>query len=420
LIEHNLHFNYKDIFLAPRLALSPKKIWVFIIGNLSGYISYWLLTYFSIALAGIEINEAIADYGLYPCLYGNSAPLISWIIFYSGIFIWVFFILLSSTAVSKITTRQLKGDNFYSANDALDHVMKKWKTVLFAPLSILFIILSLIILASIFAMIGSIPIIGQLSFPLLYLLYFFGAIFTAFSLVSFMISLIFSPAIIGSYEEDTIGTVFHSFQILFGQPWRIITYHSLLLPLIIIFINILSWFYNIAFNLINQIFGYFMGSDFINIMGYASSIVNNDWISINYSSIKITLEKDLLGSSLTTATDLIEFILSMLIKFFGLFLYALPNFSVDGNSASLSSLETISGVFLSIPLILLTLSIISYGLAILSVGETIIFIIFKKIMENNNVLLKNTEDIIETSAFNNSNLDSTSHSILSNSGYEEE
>ena len=107
MIEYKLNFNYKDIFLAPRLALSPKKIWVFTIGNLSGYICYWLLTYFSIALSGIEINEAIADYGLYPCLYGNSAPLISWVTFYSGIFIWVFFVLLSSTAVSNITFRQL-------------------------------------------------------------------------------------------------------------------------------------------------------------------------------------------------------------------------------------------------------------------------------------------------------------------------
>ena len=419
MIEYNLHFNYKDIFLAPRLALSPKKIWVFIIGNLSGYISYWLLTYFSIALSGIEINEAIADYGLYPFLYGNSAPLISWVIFYSGIFIWIFFVLLSSTAVSKITFRQLKGDNFYSSNDALDHVMKKWKTVLFAPLSILFIIVSLIILASIFAMIGSIPIIGQLSFPILYLLYFFGAIFIAFSLVTFLISLIFTPAIIGSYGEDTIGAVFHSFQITFGQPWRIITYHLLLLPLIILFINILSWFYNVALNIINQIFGYFMGLDYLNIMDYSSSIVNNDWISNNYSSLKITLEKDIFGS-LTTAADLIEFILSMLVKFFGLFLSALPNFSVNGNSVSLSSIETISGAILSIPLILLTLSIISYGLAILSVGETIIFIIFKKIMENENILLKNTGEIIEASTFDDSNLDNSSQSILSTSESEEE
>ena len=419
MIEYNLNFNYKDIFLAPRLALSPKKIWIFILGNLAGYVSYWFLTYLSIAWSGTEINEAIADYGLYPSLYGISAPLTSWIIFYSGILIWLYFIFLSSTAVSRMTTMQLKGDNFYSINDALDYAMEKWKTILFTPLSILFIILVFFVLASIFAIIGNIPIIGQLSFPIFFLLYFFIGVFIAFSIIAFIISLIFSPAIIGSYEEDTIGTVFHTFQFTFGQPWRIITYHSLLVPLIIIFINILSWFYNIAFNLINQIFGFLMGLNFMNIMGYASSIVNKDWASNHYSSIKITLEKNVFGS-LTTATELIEFILSMLIKFFGLFLSALPNFSIDGNSVTLSSIETISGILLSIPLIILTLSIISYGMAILSVGETIIFIIFKKIMENDNILLNNDEKTIENSSYDNINLNDSSHSILSTSELEEE
>jgi len=176
LSEYNLHFNYKDIFLAPRLALSPKKIWVMIFGNLSGYITYWILSYFSLVLSGIEINEAISDYGLFPCLYGNSAPLTSWIIYYAGIAIWLFFVLISSTAVSRITFRQLKGDNFYSANDALDFVMKKWRSVIFAPLSIIFIILIFFLIACIFAIIGSIPLIGDLSFPLLYIFYFFGSI----------------------------------------------------------------------------------------------------------------------------------------------------------------------------------------------------------------------------------------------------
>ena len=419
MIEYKLHFNYKDIFLAPRLALSPKKIWVFTIGNLSGYILYWILTYLSLVLSGLEINEAIADFGLYPYLNDSSAPLISWVVFYSGILIWIFFLLLSSTAISRITTKQLKGDNFYSANDAIDDVMKKWKTVLFSPLSILFIIIFFIILGCISALIGKVPIIGQLSLPLLYLLYFFGAIFTAFSLFVFITSLIFGPAIIGSYEEDTIGTVFHSFQITFGQPWRIITYHSLLLPLIIIFTNTLSWFYETAFNLINHIFSYFMGSNFLNIIAYASSLVNNEWITSNHSTMKISLEKDLFGS-FTSASELLEFIISMFIKFSGLIFSALPNFSVNGNSSTLTSIETLSGILLSIPLILLTISILSYGLTILSVGETIIFIIFKKIMENDNILFNDDKKLNDNQNYDDSNLNESSQSILSTNEPEEE
>ena len=376
--KYNLHFNYKDIFLAPRLALSPKKIWVFIIGNLSGYVIYWILSYLSLAISGIEINEAITEYGLFPCLYGNSAPLVSWLIYYIGICIWLFFVLISCTAVSRITIKQLQGDNFYSADDALDYVMKKWRSIVFTPISVIFIIITFIIIACIFALTGNIPIVGKLLFPVFYIFYFFGAIFTVFSLFVLIISLLFSPVIIGSYEEDTIGTVFHSYQITFNQPWRIITYNSILVTLAIIFINIFSWFYSVSFILINQIFGYFMGINLDNIMGYTVSIVDTSWISNNFSTLKISMEQELFGT-LTMATDMIEFILSLLVKFSSLILLALPNFSIESYSGSLSTIETISGLLLSIPLIFLTLSVLSYGFAILSVGETIIFIIIKKL-----------------------------------------
>ena len=412
--KYNLHFNYKDIFLAPRLALSPKKIWVFIIGNLSGYVIYWILSYLSLTISGIEINEAITEYGLFPCLYGNSAPLVSWLIYYTGICIWLFFVLISCTAVSRITIKQLQGDNFYSADDALDYVMKKWRSIVFTPISVIFIIITFVIIACVFALIGNIPIVGKLLFPLLYIFYFFGSIFTVFSLFVLIISLLFGPAIIGSYEEDTIGTVFHSYQITFNQPWRIITYHSILVTLIIIFINIFSWFYSVSFNLINQIFGYFMGIKLENIMGYAVSIVDTSWISNNFSTLKISIEQELFGT-LTMATDMIEFILSLLVKVFSLILLALPNFSIESYSGSLSAIETISGLLLSIPLIFLTLSVFSYGLAILSVGETIIFIILKNIMYKENILIRTSKKNIENPTYYNNNLDSSSHSILSSS-----
>ena len=170
--EYELNFNYKDIFLAPRLALSPKKIWVLIVGNLSGFIFYWITSYISLSLSGVDINEAIANYGLYPFLFGSSAPIISWIIYYLGIFIWLSFILSSCAGVSRLTIKQLQGNNFYSANDAFDYIIKKWKSVLFAPFSIFLIILIFILIACLFAWLGSIPIIGVLSYPLLYIIYF--------------------------------------------------------------------------------------------------------------------------------------------------------------------------------------------------------------------------------------------------------
>ena len=41
-------------------------------------------------------------------------------------------------------------------------------------------------------------------------------------------------------------------------------------------------------------------------------------------------------------------------------------------------------------------------------------------MENENILLKNAGEIVETSTYDDSNLDNSSHSILSSSESEEE
>ena len=117
MLDQRLHFNYKDIFLAPRLALSPKKIWIFILGNLSGYIFYWVFSFIALIISGINISDALYDFGLYPFLSGQSYSYASWVIYYLGILVWFFSLLLSSSAVSSLTIKQLKGNNFYSVND---------------------------------------------------------------------------------------------------------------------------------------------------------------------------------------------------------------------------------------------------------------------------------------------------------------
>jgi len=69
-----LHFDVRDIFRAPRLALSGKKILVFVQALFVGYADYLILTYLSFALAGYSFSETWSQYGLYPCLSGNPAP----------------------------------------------------------------------------------------------------------------------------------------------------------------------------------------------------------------------------------------------------------------------------------------------------------------------------------------------------------
>ena len=377
MIEYKLNFNYKDLFLSPRLALSPKKIWIFLIGNLGGFISYWFLTYLALFISNSDMGLIISEYGLFPYLQGEEITNLSKIIYYVGISIWIFFLCLSSAATSRMTTKQLTGDNFYSIDDANKYINKKWKTLLFTPFSIISIIFIFFIVAILFSFFSKIPIIGTLTFPLFFILYFFGAIFLIFTTLVFFVSFFFIPIIIGVNDEDTIGAVFQSYQISFTQPWRIVLYNSLLFTIAFFFTNVLSWFFTSSFKLINIIFSYFGSEKLQNIFEYSTNIVDLSWIN-NFSSIIININESIFNNT-NIISDISNFMQIILSKLFFLTVNSLPKFQINYANESFTTLEVISGILLSIPIILIILSTLSYGFAILSVGQTISFIIFEKL-----------------------------------------
>ena len=63
-----LYFDIRDIFRAPRLALSGKKIMIMLKGTLIGYAAYWIFTAISFILCGYALGDVV-DFGLYPCLF---------------------------------------------------------------------------------------------------------------------------------------------------------------------------------------------------------------------------------------------------------------------------------------------------------------------------------------------------------------
>ena len=83
--------------------------------------------------------------------------------------------------------------------------------------------------------------------------------------------MIYYSSIIAVLEEDTMGTVFNSYSITIGHAWRIVIYHLLLLPLLVLGLEIFSWFSMNSIGFINYIFGceWFMGAKLTNITNYA-------------------------------------------------------------------------------------------------------------------------------------------------------
>ena len=365
-----LHFDIRDIFRAPRLALSGKKILIFTVGNLVGFIAYWIFSYIAFSLAGNSFNQVWSDYGLYPCLFGHEAPWYAWLVYSFGITKWIILILMSCTAVSRVTYKQLKGDEFYSSGDAYNFVKKHWHPVIFTSISLVLIIVFFLIGASVLALIGKIPYIGEFLFVIPYLLYFFGSIFTIYTIIVFINSLIYTPAIVASCEEDTMGAVFQNYSITWSQPWRIILYNLILLPIVCLGVHILKFFWTGGFKLINCVFGcsWFMGAKLSNIVGWSVNILSPSFCTSPLSLCKFSCCTQNASS--------------------------ICSFSIPGGAA-LSTTEIGAGIILTFFLFLIILSVISYGLSILSVGQTIMFVIFKKKTDDDNLLERKDEDELE-------------------------
>ena len=358
----NLYFDIRDIFRAPRLALSGKKIFIFLVGLISGWIAYWLLTYLALGLAGISFSAAWKEFGLYPCLYAaGCGPWYAQVVYWIGIIVWFFTINLSCTAVARVTYKQLKGDEFYSAGDAWKYVKKHWHPVIFTTISLGLIIAFFMIMAIIFGLIGKIPWVGELLFALPYLFYFFGSVFTVYTAVVLITSLVYTPAIVSAYEEDTMGAVFQSYSVTWSQPWRIILYHLTLIPLVYLGVYIFGLFWYGGFKLVNIVLGadwiLGMGDKLNNIVGYATEIV---------------LPPFCLGSKCCSLC--------------GIHPVA---------TGDISGIQMFAGGIVAIFLFLLLASIISYGLSIVSVGETLMFVIFKKKSDDDNLLERKDEEELE-------------------------
>jgi len=362
-----LYFDVRDIFRSPRLALSGKKIWIFLKANLFGFAIYWILTYIALLLSGTNFYNALNDFGLYPCIYGiDNASLISYFIYWLGVVTWIISIFFACAAVSRITYKQLKGDDFYSVADARNFVKNHRYPIILGWVSILIIAAFFTIGAIIFALIGKIPYIGEILFAFLYIVYFFGSIFTVYTFIVFITSFIYSPSIVATMEEDTMGTVFQSYSITWSQPWRLFLYHSILLPILVVGVTIFKWFWFAGYKLINVIFGvnWLMGTKLHNIVGWATDLVNPQFSFCKFINCSTSVDNTFIQQIFLTFKD----------------------------GTVLSSTEYIAGTIIALILFILLMSIISYGLSILSVGETIMFTIFKKKSNDENLLDRTDED----------------------------
>jgi len=264
-----VYFDVRDIAKALRLGFSGKKMALGFVGVVLGYVGYAILAYLALLAGGYPFGEIWGSYKFYPCVAGLSLPWYSWVIYGVGVVFWMLVLLATAAGIVKIAYRQLKGDEFYSLGDARKFLRKNWKAAVVSPWIILAVFAFLIAVGIVIGIIGRIPYFGELFVSVFLFLIFPGSLFAVFTAVVFAFSLMLSPAVVGTAEEDTLETIVQSFSTVWNQPWRLVLYEVLLGIYVVLTTALLGAFTIAALWLVHWICGLLMGDSMVKLTSVA-------------------------------------------------------------------------------------------------------------------------------------------------------
>ena len=267
MLETQLYFDFRDMFRAPRLALGRRML-VMLEALLVSYAFFVSLTYIALLIDGYSFGSIWNDLHLFPAPFvflaqgflAKSVEALAYVIAF--ISIWLGF-----TAVAKITIKEYKGDLFYSSKDGWKWALDNWFPVFFGPIGIAIVLAFFVIMAALLGWLAQWPVLDILFYGMLFIIFLPTALFLAVSALALAVGAYMSPSIVACAEEDTMGSMFGSYTLMWNQPVRLILYTAMVLVLAVIGYHAFYFFILSAFKLLEMVFGHdaVMGDTFVTI-----------------------------------------------------------------------------------------------------------------------------------------------------------
>jgi len=376
------------MFRAPRLALGRRTL-VMLEALLASYTVYLIMTYLALLVEGYSFGSIWNDFHLMPtsirCLATSTLGhiLVALSYTFSIIVIW-----LGLTSVAKITVKEYKGDLFYSSRDGWKWALRNWFPVFFGPISIGIIVGFFVLLAALFGWFAQWPVLDIIFYGLLFVLFLPTALFLSFSALAFGVGLFMSPSIVACAEEDTMGSMFGSYTLLWNQPVRLITYTIITVIAAMIGYQIFYVFILSAFKFIEMVFGHEM------IMGNAYVAIKQVGMDLfgNYSF----LPSNLFANFACDSTCLL--MPNCLSSLFEPIAAGCGGGGCGGCApavpavVSASLTQTITGVIVGFFTLLAHLAVPAYALATLATGFSTSFIVLTKHKDDQDLIKRKDAD----------------------------
>lgn len=347
----NIEYRFSDILKAPRLALSGKGLLVQGKPLAYGYLLYVIFSYFALMADGIPFHAIWHRYTFFPLWILDLSAWYSWGLWITGIVCLFAFFDYGNLTVGKLAFEELRGNLFFARSkaqkDARGNLVQMWVA---AGLLVLLIVV-LALLQGIVSLVGLIPVVGELLYAILYAFPFIlWALFLVFLTFGLITSVLTLPAIVVAREKDTFGASFYIYNIIWSQPLRWLGMTAVGVVFAKIGMFVFGYFFMRALQLTNYLGGLFGDEKIQAIIAGANRV-------------------------LMPGQDIIEFITT---------LYPGSSISYEwiqyAATGQLSTTETAAAVLIGATLFLVLLTVITYGINIITCSQLLAFlqVIFKQ------------------------------------------
>lgn len=220
---HKLNFSVSDAVLSARYGFNARNIWAFWKGLIGAWILWTVFVYAGFYAAGDSMAERFSSSVLCPlpdALFFSSLPAI--VLLVLGTLLAVLIMMTTSMKVARLTFEQLRGDQFYSEEDAGKVCRANWKPVLLTPVTILSGIALGLFLLLLIGLLGKIPAAGPVVTALLMVPAWILGLFIILAGIALAFSYHLVPVITASTGGDTFENLFELFSTITSKPFRII------------------------------------------------------------------------------------------------------------------------------------------------------------------------------------------------------
>jgi len=294
-----MHNNYKDVFRCLRLGFSAKKIAMMVWGYILAMIGYIFLSYIAYLSMGWTWGDIWDVYRIFPI--PEALSWYAWIIWLIGAIYALYVILISGTAISKVTFEQLKGDDFFQMSKAFKYATTKSKSIIMSPALVILFIISIVIAGLILSLLGAIPYFGEIFTGLMIIPAFGASLFIVYLFIVFIFTALFAPAIVATTGNDTFDTLFEIISMINDQPARLVWYTIIVAALAKFGTFLLGAFTRVAVNVGANVLSVFMGNKIVDVMYNAASAFKLTipyWCPEPFASFAETIMRVVFGSAM--------------------------------------------------------------------------------------------------------------------------